>query len=90
MKKQTIALPATAVLVLLLLAAIVSPAIASDYRGSGSPEFLYYIEGTGAYFLPDSEVDIFFSLGNWYRRSGGSWSTSVSLSGPWGAISVSQ
>lgn len=89
MKKRILYSGATAILALLFLAAFGGPANASDYGHSGSPEFLYYMEGTGAYFLPDSEVDIFFSLGNWYRRSSNSWSTSVSLSGPWGAISVS-
>jgi len=89
MNKQIVHLVIVTALLLLFLSATGSSAMASDYRGSGSPEFLYYIEGTGAYFLPDPEVDIFFSLGNWYRRSGSSWSTSVSLSGPWGEISVS-
>jgi hypothetical protein len=74
--------------VLLLLSTIGGPVYASDYRGPGSPEFLYYIEGTGAYFLPDQEADVFFSLGRWYRRSGTSWSVSAALAGPWGAISV--
>jgi len=88
MKTHTLNIAASAALVLLLVCVITVPANASDYYGSGSPEFLYYIEGTSAYFLPDPEVDIFFSLGRWYRRSGSSWSASVSLSGPWGAISV--
>jgi hypothetical protein len=57
-----------------------------DYGDSGSPEYLYYIEGTGAYFLPDADGDIFFNLGKWYKRSGGSWSMSVRLGGPWNGI----
>ena len=89
MKTHTLNIAAGAALVLLLACVITVPAMASDYYGSGSPEFLYYIEGTSAYFLPDPEVDVFFSLGKWYRRSGSSWSASVALSGPWGAISVS-
>jgi len=89
MKKLILNSGAVAVFVLLFLAAFSGPAIASDYYRSGSPEYLYYMEGTGAYFLPDSEADIFFSLGKWYRRTGSSWSASVAFSGPWGAISVS-
>ena len=89
MKKQTFYNAVIASLVLLLISVMGSPANASNYGHSGSPEFLYYMEGTGAYFLPDSDADIFFSLGKWYRRSGSSWSASVALSGPWGALSVS-
>ena len=89
MNKQILYVAGTTALILVFLFASSSPAVASDYYRSSSPEFLYYMEGTGAYFLPDSEADVFFSMGKWYRRSGGSWSASVSLSGPWGAISIS-
>ena len=89
MKKYIIRFTVNLSLCLLLLATMIVPANASHSSGYLSPEFLYYIEGTGAYFLPDPDVDIFFSLGNWYRRSDSSWSASVALSGPWGAISVS-
>ena len=89
MKKRILYSGAVAVFALLFLVALSGPANASGYSHSGSPDFLYYMEGTGAYLLPDAEADIFFSLGKWYRRSGSSWSASVSLSGPWGDISVS-
>jgi len=77
-------------LLALLLPPMGETAHATGYRGSDSPEFLYYMEGTGAYLYPDADVDIFFSQGSWYRRSGASWSVSVALSGPWGSISVSR
>jgi hypothetical protein len=89
MKLHIVKLVPAVALSLLLIAATGIPAGATGYRGSGSPDFLYYMEGTGAYFLPDSDADIFFNLGRWYRRSGSSWSVSVALGGPWGSISVS-
>jgi hypothetical protein len=54
-----------------------------DYDDIGTPEYLYYIEGTGSYYLPEEGADIFFNLGRWYRRSGNSWSMSDNLDGPW-------
>ena len=65
--------------------------IASDeYRGddysNDYPDYLYYIEGTGSYFLPASDGDIFFNRGTWYRQTEGSWYTSSSLDGPWSGI----
>ena len=59
---------------------------AGDDRYDDTPEYLYYIEGTGAYFLPHPEGDTFFHLGRWYRRNGGSWSTSRSLRGSWSGL----
>ena len=80
-----------AVVALLLIPVIGGHAYATgsdDYSESGSPEYLYYIDGTGAYLLPDADEDIFFSLGSWYKRSGGSWSMSVNFDGPWSGIMV--
>lgn len=89
MNRQTTNMITAAVFLVLLLSPLGGTSQATGYRGSHSAEYLYYIEGTGAYFYPDPEVDIFFSQGSWYRRSGTSWSVSVALSGPWGFISVS-
>jgi hypothetical protein len=77
-----------AAIILILLPGMSGSAYATGGHYSRSPEYLYYMEGTGAYFLPDPEVDIFFSLGRWYRRSGSSWSVSTTFSGPWGAVSL--
>ena len=78
-----------AIMFVMLLSGSNGSALATGSHRSGSPDFLYYMEGTGAYFLPDADADVFFSRGRWYRRSGSSWSSSISLSGPWGAISIS-
>ncbi|MDF1525258.1 MAG: hypothetical protein P1S59_03165 [bacterium] len=57
-----------------------------EHDQSGQPEYLYNIEGTGSYFLPGTDEDIFFNLGKWYRNSGGSWSMSGNFDGPWSGI----
>jgi hypothetical protein len=77
-----------AAVVLLFLVAIVAPVNASAYRGSGSYDYLYYIEGTGAYLLPDQDGDIFFHLGRWYRRSDNTWSIGTTSDGPWRGIFI--
>ena len=89
MKKSLIRHILTAVIALLLMPVIGGPAYATgsdDYSESGAPEYLYYIEGTGAYLLPDADGDIFFNLGKWYRLSGSSWSMSDNFDGPWNGI----
>ncbi|UCF87997.1 MAG: hypothetical protein JSV70_06105 [bacterium] len=89
MKKQNLPCAAGAVTLFIFLAALAIPAAASHDGPDVMPEFIYYIQDTDAYYLPDPEVDIFFSLGRWYRRSGGSWSVGVSFRGPWGSIALS-
>lgn len=89
MKKQNLPCAAGAVTLFMFLAALAIPAGASHDGPEAMPEFIYYIQDTDAYYLPDPEVDIFFSLGRWYRRSGSSWSVGVSYRGPWGSIAVS-
>jgi hypothetical protein len=91
MQKQLIRSIVAAALALLLMSVIGGPVYATgygDYMESGSPEYLYYIEGTGAYLLPDADWDIFFSLGKWYRLSEGSWSMSDHFDGPWSGITA--
>ena len=91
MQKQALRSLLSTVLALMLMfltVAVVHAAGYEDYSSSDSPEYLYYIEGTGSYFLPGSDSDIFFNLGKWYRRSGGSWSISEDLGGPWSGITV--
>ena len=91
MQKQIMRSILAAALALLVMSAITEPVYATGYDDnsrSGSPEYLYHIEGTGAYFLPDADVDVFFSLGKWYRHSGVSWSMSVHFGGPWNGIMV--
>jgi hypothetical protein len=86
--KQTLYCAAGTAILSLLLAAMVAPAVASHDGPYATPEYVFYIEGTGTYILSDPEVDIFFNLGRWYRRSGGSWSVSLGFNGPWGSIAV--
>ena len=89
MHKQIMRSILAAALAMLFMSAITEPVYATGYDDnsrSGSPEYLYHIEGTGAYFLPGGEVDIFFNLGNWYKRSGDSWSMSDNFDGPWNGI----
>lgn len=57
-----------------------------NYYEVEEPDYLYYIEGTGAYLLPDPDGDIFYHLGRWYRQKDGSWTMSRSLDGPWEGI----
>jgi hypothetical protein len=89
MKKKFIRPILAVVFALLLVSVVGGPAYATgsdDYSESGSPEYLYYIEGTGAYLLPDPDMDIFYSLGSWYKRSDESWSMSDNFDGPWNGI----
>ena len=91
MQKQSMRSILAAALALLVMSTITEPVYATGYDDnsrSGSPEYLYHIEGTGTYFLPGGEVDVFFNLGNWYRRSEGSWSVSAQFGGPWGGLRV--
>ncbi|UCG37884.1 MAG: hypothetical protein JSV00_06690 [bacterium] len=83
MEKRVISSIPSMLLALLLVAAAHGPALATGYDDDSSGILLYYIEGTGAYFLPDPGGDIFFHLGQWYRSEDGSWAVSGSLSGPW-------
>jgi len=62
------------------------PAGASGSHGKDQPDYLYYIEGTGTYFLPVPGGEIFFHLGRWYKHTGDLWSTSDRLNGPWEGI----
>ena len=50
------------------------------------PENLYYIEGTGSYYLPGQGADTFFNIGKWYRYEGDEWFISDDLDGPWSGI----
>ena len=91
MQKQIMRSILAAALALLVMSAITEPVYATGYGDNsrnGSPEYLYHIEGTGTYFLPGADVDVFFSLGKWYRHSGVSWSMSVHFDGPWDGIMV--
>ena len=91
MQKQIMRSILAAALALLVMSAITEPVYATGYDDNsrrGSPEYLYHIEGTGAYFLPGADVDVFFSLGKWYRHSGVSWSMGVHFEGPWDGIMV--
>jgi len=75
--------------VALLLTAFMADTVpASGYEDSSSvtPEYLYYIEGTGSYLLPGEGYDTFFNRGSWYRWSEGTWSMSGDLDGPWSGI----
>ena len=72
--------------VLFLMVVPAGSAQAGHHYGDDIPEHLYYIEGTGSYFLPQDDGDIFFNLGRWYRHSGDSWFTSDDLDGPWTGI----
>ncbi len=91
MKKHLTRSMLAMVFALLLMVVMAGPAFATgydDYRESGSPEYLYYIEGTGSYFLPGEDSEIFFHLGRWYSRSGDEWSMSDDLDGPWSGITA--
>ena len=81
-------LAAVALLVLFTSGGPVNAGGHDDYSEAGTPEYLYYIEGTGSYFLPGGDDDLFFNLGKWYRHSGESWSMSDELDGPWSGITV--
>lgn len=88
-KLKTSILMGTAVL--LVLSLFSGPVHATGYDNDdyiGSPEYLYYIEGTGSYFLPTEDGEIFFNLGRWYRHSGDSWSMSDHLGGPWSGVTT--
>jgi hypothetical protein len=86
-KRGLIRFTLTAALVV-LLAAFNGSIHAGNYQGSGSYDYLYYIEGTGAYVLPDPATDIFFNLGKWYRRSDDTWSVGTTSDGPWREIFI--
>lgn len=79
-----------ATFVMLILSYPGGPAYATGYydHSSGSPEYLYSIEGTGSYFLPGPDGDVFYNLGKWYRHRGDSWSMSDDPEGPWSGIMV--
>jgi hypothetical protein len=88
MKTQIPARIMTACFVLLLVFSAV-PVLADIYYESNDnavPEYLYYIEGTGSYYLPGQEADTFFNLGKWYRSDGGEWFISDTADGPWSGI----
>jgi hypothetical protein len=57
-----------------------------EHQYVAAPEYLYYIEDTGSYYLPGQEADTFFNLGKWYRSDGGEWFASDTLDGPWSGI----
>jgi hypothetical protein len=79
--------PAAALAAALYL--VPAPAMAGGYASvSFLPEFLFHIEGTSAYFLPDTTADIFFYSGQWYRRSSRGWAVSLTYGGPWGFVSI--
>ncbi len=80
---RTTILYSVALLFLILSAGSVEAA--GDYWDD-SPDYLYYIEGTGSYFLPSAEGDIFFNRGKWYRQAEGSWSMGDGMDGPWSGI----
>ena len=91
MSENLVKLMVTVAVVLLVSTAVGGQAYASGYGDDGQnglPEYVYYIEGTGSYYLPGTGVDIFFNLGKWYRRSGDSWSMSDDPGGPWSGITV--
>lgn len=83
---RSILMAAVALMFLSVVGSQVYAAQYDDYGASDAPEYLYHIEGTDSYFLPDTDGDIFFNLGKWYRISEGSWSMSKNFGGPWNGI----
>ncbi|HVO67210.1 MAG TPA: hypothetical protein VMT12_12055 [Syntrophales bacterium] len=53
-----------------------------------APPGLVVIPGTGVYYPPDVDVDIFFYHGYWYRPYNGYWYRSRGYNGPWATIEV--
>lgn len=46
------------------------------------------VPGAYAYFAADTDIDILFHHGTWYRPYGGRWYSSSHYNGPWGFIEV--
>lgn len=85
--KRSVLMAAIALLVMSVMEVPVQAAgYDDDHDKVAVPEYLYYIEGTGSYFLQGEDSDTFFNLGRWYRRSGESWSVSDDIDGPWSGI----
>lgn len=77
-------------IVMVWMCAPVSPLLANGGQGrhhvQDTPLYLYHVEGTGFYYLPGEDGDLFFSLGKWYRRQGESWFVARRFDGPWSGI----
>jgi hypothetical protein len=78
----------TAALAVLFLSVPDQGVWASEKGGhsGGEPEYLYYIEATGSYYLPGTDGDVFYNLGKWYRHREDSWSMSDDPQGPWTGV----
>jgi len=89
MRRLTFRSLLTATLALVFLSfSVVQGVRASEKEDAASaqPDYLYYIEGTGSYYLPGADGDVFYTLGKWYRHLGDSWSMGEGPEGPWSGI----
>ncbi|MBI5100935.1 MAG: hypothetical protein HZA16_02395 [Nitrospirae bacterium] len=55
-----------------------------------APPHLVVVPGTYAYFAPETDVDIVFFNGYWYRTYEGRWFRARGYNGPWGVIAPSR
>lgn len=55
------------------------------FQISGQPELLP-IPGRYVYFMPDTDVEIYFYHGKWYRPYNNRWFIAESYNGPWNRI----